>query len=184
MRDGFQGSHVGKEIWLVRHGQTDANVAGRISGWIDARLTQEGESQARVLRSQLSDIHFDGIYASDLERAISTARLAIGEPVIDQRLKEINFGDYDGKYIGELDPQWVDDLYAFRDFVTPNGETIEQARCRMLSFIEELPDGRHIAFCHGGVIRCVSVYLGEDRFIGNTEILKIDWDRAQIIRHG
>ncbi len=169
-----------KEIWLVRHGQTYANYDGIISGWIDVELTELGEKQAEMLAGELEGTHFDGIYASDLKRAIATARIAIGEPVIDKRLREFNFGDYDGRKIDTIDPRWVDDLYAFRDFITPNGERIAEARQRILGFIEGLPDGRHILFCHGGIIRSVSVYLGEDRFIGNTEVIKIDWDRQVI----
>ena len=172
---------AGVELWLVRHGQTTANYGNILSGWGDVELTAEGRRQAESLRAVLGDVEFTGVYSSDLQRAAETARLAYGEPVQDERLREIFFGDYDGLPISEIDPEWVRRLYEFNEVEAPGGESVEGVRRRVMDFIEELPPGRHLIFCHGGVIRGLSVHLGEDRFVQNAEILRIDWSGQRLL---
>ena len=61
---------------LVRHGETNWNVAGRLAGLIDeAVLTDEGEKQAIALSKKLKNLKIDLIYTSELKRAIQTARI-------------------------------------------------------------------------------------------------------------
>ena len=54
---------VGKELWLVRHGQTTRNRDGQLAGWDDVFLTAEGEKQASALRSRLQGEQFDQVWA-------------------------------------------------------------------------------------------------------------------------
>ena len=170
------------ELWMVRHGLTVENKTRLLSGWIQAQLSEEGKEMARSLRPKLEDVHFDGVFSSDLQRTIETARLAYGEPVPDPRLREMCFGDYDGKPIAELDPAWVDALYAFNtDLHTPNGETIEDVKKRVSSFLNELKPGRYLIFSHGGAIRSVTVILGQNRFPTNCQILRVDWTHQRFL---
>lgn len=169
------------ELWLLRHGQTTANAEGLLSGWNDVELTEEGLAQARRVRPKLEHLKFDAVYSSDLRRAVTTARLAYGEPIQERRLRETHFGDYDGMPIKGLDPHWVRDLYIFKDFSAPNGESKAQTHRRVAEFINTLKPGRYLLVCHGGVIRCLTNALGEDRFIDNTEILRIDWTHQLIL---
>lgn len=171
------------EIWLVRHGQTVANENGILSGWYNAQLTERGIAQAKALRPLLQNVDFDGIYSSDLDRAIETARHAKGEPRQTASLREISFGDYDGKPIRELDPTWVKSLYLYQEgFCTPGGESVDEVAKRITDFLDSLSPGRYLIVCHGGIIRSVSRQMGEDRFIENGTILVVDWSHKKILR--
>ncbi len=77
-----------RELWLVRHGETPASLARKLAGWEDVPLTAHGEEQARALRPALEGERFDGVWCSDLQRAVRTARLACTEePRRDRRLR-------------------------------------------------------------------------------------------------
>ncbi|WP_322795702.1 histidine phosphatase family protein [Tepidiforma sp.] len=86
-------------IYLARHGQSQANVLGRFCGHADAPLTPRGVEQARALGRRLAGIRLDACYASDLTRALETARLALGErglaPAPDPALREIHYGEWE-----------------------------------------------------------------------------------------
>lgn len=168
------------ELWLVRHGETNENAAGILSGQIEAQLSPRGIAQAKALKDKLSKIAFDGVYASSLQRAMHTARYAGFEPTPVDDIREFCFGDYDGHFIKDLDQNWVRALYAFDEFETPNGENLKDVSARVTKFVNSLPKGRHILFCHGGVIRTIGCHLGQDRFIGNGTALIIDWTHKYI----
>lgn len=168
------------ELWLVRHGETNENAAGILSGQIEAQLSELGIAQAKALKDKLAHIHFDGVYASSLQRAMNTAKYAGFDPEPVDAIREFCFGDYDGQVIKELDQDWVRALYTFREFETPNGENIADVSARVTAFIRTLKPGRHILFCHGGVIRTVGQHLGVDRFIGNGTALIVDWTHKYI----
>lgn len=168
-------------LWLVRHGQSTANAERLLSGWVNPSLTTLGVDQACALRPFLENETFDGVYASDLIRTVQTARLAYGEPQIEPAIREMSYGDYDGKSIDDVDPKFIEALYAFKDVQAPNGESIPQTKERVTGFINTLKPGRYLIFCHGGVIRTISRHLGEDRFIDNAALLIIDWTTQKIL---
>ena len=88
------------ELYIVRHGKTEWNGKGRIQGWSDIELTDEGRAAARKTAEALKDLHIDAIYASPLKRAYETACILRGKremPVIkDERIKEVGFGVLEG----------------------------------------------------------------------------------------
>ncbi|MBS2033376.1 histidine phosphatase family protein [bacterium] len=149
------------ELWWIRHGQSRWNVESRWQGHSDIELSPEGEQQALRLRERLAEVHFDSIYSSDLRRAVRTAELALpGREVIrDGRLREVNFGEFEGLTKGEMTPaqldrlrEWFRDPYAARVL---NGESLGDVELRIQSWQAELPEsGRVAIFTHGGVIRC------------------------------
>ncbi|GEM_PF-171075 len=170
------------ELWLVRHGETVENAAGILSGHIPARLSPKGIEQAKALKPKLENIQFDTVYSSTLQRAIDTANLAGFDPTPVDDLREFCFGDYDGKVISTLPFNWVKALYEFTtDFETPNGENMADVSKRVTRFIDSLPNGRHLIFCHGGVIRTIARHLGADKFIPNGTALIIDWTIKRIM---
>ena len=120
-------------LYLVRHGQTAWNAQKRFMGQLDIPLDETGRAQVAALGNRLKDEHVDMIYASDLSRAWDTA-LAIESclashadpsalPAVagyrikpDPRLREMNFGDWQGLTYAEIqerDPQnlahWEED---------------------------------------------------------------------------
>ena len=170
------------ELWLVRHGETIENASGILSGHIAARLSPRGIEQAKALKDKLANISFDCVYASSLQRAIDTAHYAGFEPTPVDELREFCFGDYDGKDITSLPKGWVKALYEFtEDFETPNGECIADVSARVTRFINTLPPGRHLLFCHGGVIRTIGRHLGVDKFIPNGTALIVDWSTKRVM---
>ncbi|MEW6046738.1 MAG: histidine phosphatase family protein [Bacillota bacterium] len=170
-----------KELWVVRHGETAWTRRGRLTGWTDIPLARRGRAQAQALRPRLEHEIFQGVFSSDLRRAVETARLAYGEPAIDRRLREIHFGELEGAEWDTLAPPYRKALVAFDPFVAPGGESVEMFRRRVVDFVEALPPGRHLLFTHGGVIRCLLREMGEDRFLPPASVVGLDWIRKGLL---
>ena len=149
------------ELWLVRHGETDWNAGGRIQGNSDVPLNAVGERQARALHRRLSVLgdSFDMVHASDLTRAYRTASIALPQRTItsDGRLREVNFGEFEGVIGEELGQERRAQLRVwFRGpyhQAVPGGESRQMVRERARAWLSELPKtGKVIAFSHGGTI--------------------------------
>jgi alpha-ribazole phosphatase len=67
------------KLWLVRHGETEANVAGLYSGHAPTPLTPRGVAQARALGERLRAVPFDKVFCSELARTGTTADLLLGD---------------------------------------------------------------------------------------------------------
>lgn len=95
-------------LYLMRHGQTILNRAGRTQGWCDGVLTKEGIEIAINAGLGLSDINFKAAYSSDLGRAVKTAKIVINENKVSsslqlrelEGLREVYFGKYEGELEG------------------------------------------------------------------------------------
>ncbi|ALS37033.1 putative phosphoglycerate mutase [Enterococcus rotai] len=91
-------------LYIVRHGKTMLNTTDRVQGWSDAVLTKAGEEVVTAAGVGLKDIEFQNAYSSDSGRAIQTANLIVKESekssdlkvITDERLREFNFGTYEG----------------------------------------------------------------------------------------
>jgi probable phosphoglycerate mutase len=173
-----------RELWLVRHGETPASRGRILAGWTDVPLTGRGEAQAVALRTSFADTPFDGVWSSDLARAVSTARLAWGEPSQDRRLRELAFGELEGVEFAAIDTPVREALLRFEGFAAPGGESFDEFEDRVMSFVDELPPGRHALFTHGGVVRLLARGLGEDRFVPTGTLLIVDWEARRLLsRH-
>jgi 2,3-bisphosphoglycerate-dependent phosphoglycerate mutase len=160
-------------LWLVRHGETDWSAAGRLNGWRDVPLNDNGRAQARALAHRLTDQAFVGIWSSDLHRSIETARLAYGEPTIDRRLRELDFGTLEGLTWNELDADTQQALIGFDGFKAPRGESVAALEMRVAGFVMGLGAGDHLAFTHGGVMRLLMRKASFDRGVEVGEVVVI-----------
>ena len=150
-------------LTLVRHGTTAWNESGRWQGITDNPLGPQGEAQALVLRDRLAGETFDQIYASDLQRAVQTAELALpGQPIIlDPRLREYSFGVFEGFTVPEMQAHegftsWQADPWLHP---VPEGESLQDVARRMWRWADGLPAGRIIAFSHSIALRTLLVDL-------------------------
>jgi probable phosphoglycerate mutase len=170
------------ELWLVRHGETTYSFGKRVAGWSDPPLTERGREQAQALKAVIDGSRFDGVWSSDLVRAVESARLAWGEPTPDRRLRECNFGSLEGCTYAEADGVYGAVFRTFRDFQAPDGESHDQLRERIHAFLDGLPPGRHLLVVHGGVIRVITQDLGLDRFVATGSLVVVDWPARRLLR--
>ena len=159
------------DVYFVRHGSNDylgRALAGRLK---NVRLNSQGRAEAEQAAALLAKLGIQRIISSPLERAIETA-----EPLaqktglkieISSEIIEINFGDWTGKTMKELeaDVSWKD-FNTYRSGTRiPNGETMLEAQTRMIAFLERLTSenaNQTVAlFSHGDPIKSVfAYYLG------------------------
>ena len=130
------------KIYITRHSLTKWNEEKRLQGWKDSPLTKQGEIDARKLGEFIKDYHIDSVYSSPIQRAYQTAKFAFPERKIikDDRLKEMNFGDFEGMIISDLkDNQDYHDLWYHPspDRCLKNGENYQHIVDRLQDFINE-----------------------------------------------
>ena len=157
-----------KTLYIVRHGETEWNKIGRYQGITNVPLNENGIAQAKACGNALKDIHFDRILSSDLSRALVTAETIRGnrqlEIKTDERLREINFGDWEKLLFTEIEERWpglIDQMYRRPDIVkVPNGESFQEVQDRAWSAISDFlnennEDETILITCHGGTIRTI-----------------------------
>lgn len=162
-------------IYLVRHGETQWNKDLRYQGHRDIPLSEVGIAQARKISTRLAGEKLDVVYASDLSRALETARIIARphnlEVKVDARLKETNFGLWEGLTYNEINLQYPDEMNGWRtnprETKIPGGESLAEVmiRCKegMDSLIKENLNRNILLVAHGGIIRILLVdILGMD----------------------
>lgn len=104
-------------LYFMRHGQTIINKAGRVQGWWDGILTEEGVSVAENVARGLRNIKFNGVYSSDLGRAVKTAKIIIKVNKMKNRLKVKEVQElreiYFGKYEGQIESIMFKDIFEY-----------------------------------------------------------------------
>ncbi len=170
---------------MIRHGRTDWNASRRIQGRTDIPLSATGRAE-QTLRSVPEDFADAPAFSSPLVRATETARLmGIADPIIDDRLIEMNFGDWEGGTHAELKaekPQEMIRLEAMGlDMRPPNGETPREVAARLTDFLGHRIADRCLLFCHKGVIRAAfSAALDWD--MTGPLPFHVDWNAGQLFR--
>ena len=158
-------------IYIVRHGETDANKNGYAQGWTDDPLNEDGEILAKITGRGMKDVRFDCCISSPLIRARDTAEIILREsensiPIsFDDRTKEMNFGNFEGmsirdeKVLGFLREPVVDHVF-------PGGESIKEVMERTQEFLKELiaqdDDKTYLVSTHGCALRAMLNFLYED----------------------
>lgn len=162
-------------LWLVRHGETPASRDGILAGWSNVPLTETGAAQAAALRPVLTAESFTSVWSSDLDRTMATARLAYGEATADRRLRELHFGDLEGRPWREIESHHQQALLAFEGFSAPGGESLIDLRDRVMRFVTDLGPGRHLLFTHGVVIALLSREVGRRELVPTGTLRVLDW---------
>lgn len=134
------------ELIIIRHGETEWNVAEVFRGRIDIDLSETGVKQAELLAGYLSPSAIEAIYSSPLKRALKTAQI-IAQPHklkvnVEPDLIDFNFGRWQGlshqevkeKY-GELYATWITHPEQVR---MPDGETLTDVRKRVIRVIDKV----------------------------------------------
>ena len=181
-------------IYLTRHGLTEWNVNRRMQGWGNGELTEKGINDAKALGKRLKEVPIDKVYSSSSKRAYETAQYIIGDREISliqmDDLREINFGDWDGRIREEIEAEYPDEFKVFWE--TPHlynrnsGETFEHVRKRAIRalehIIEENKEGTVLIVTHSIFLRVLMTYIKDiplsDVFKstppGNTSLFKLE----------
>ncbi len=162
-------------LWLVRHGATEWSEAGRLCGWTDIPLSPKGRGQAELVRSRIHGQAFEGVWTSDLIRASEFARLVVGDATPDGGLRELDFGEIEGKKWHDLDQPTRDALLRFDGFVAPGGESVTALENRIVAFLSGLVEGDHLVFTHGGVVRLLTRLSGVAASPEPAELTVVEW---------
>jgi broad specificity phosphatase PhoE len=164
-------------IFLVRHGETEWNLARRYQGWGDSPLTGRGIAQAEAVGRRLRvlpEARGVQVVASPLGRARRTAELiqaTRSDPALvrfDERLKEVSIGDWDGLDRDEIavSAPGIFDRYGPGEwyFHCPGGETYDDFAGRIGAWLDDHRDQTLIAVAHGIVTRVLrGLYAGLPR---------------------
>lgn len=144
---------------LVRHAEPVPDARGRCYGRLDVELSERGREQAAALGATLRDEPVDLVVSSPRRRALQTAA-ALGRPVeVDERLCELDFGDFEGRTYEELEG---DEPELFRSWMSspttvrfPNGESYADLRARATAALADVRARAEsaVVVTHGGVIR-------------------------------
>ena len=160
------------KLYLIRHGQSLANLNQTHAGWGQVELTDLGKEQARHIGQFLRTVPFDQVYSSDLIRAIQTQECAL-PGVAAQRsplIREVNVGTLSGRPVADCVAEYGQ---AYRDnkknwnFSPYGGEDHQQFHARIREFLAQMEASSFenvAAFCHGGWIQhALDVITGKEQ---------------------
>ena len=158
------------KLYVIRHGQSEDNLARRHSGWSDCSLTEKGEADARHAGELLKGIAFDKVDSSDTRRARQTCALALpdAEPEYTPLIRETDVGSLMGLEVAECQRRWGEEYDGRRkalNFCPYGGENLEMHMKRVREFLTIVQNGGWntvAAFSHGGSIHCMlDIVMGE-----------------------
>ena len=169
------------KLVFVRHGDA-FDVAGRCIGHTDVALSEEGalsvhrlmaETSAEFASDHVSGARSLSIASSDLQRAVQTAEIVANSLALpyttDVRLREMNFGEWDGRWWSELETADGERLRAWMEnwteIASPGGEAVAELQVRVNSWLEDYHvissgiDRTVIVISHAGFIRAALCQL-------------------------
>jgi probable phosphoglycerate mutase len=169
---------------LLRHGQTTANAQALLQGHMNLPLDPEGERQAQRSGEYLRATFQDAlVISSPLMRAHQTALAVSNDVVIDERFIELDYGQWDGIALTDVDAQSWADWRADPGFRPPGGETLVELDARVRPALDEIAEraqhGHVIVVSHVSPIKSgVTWALG----VGPEVSWRCQLDRASICR--
>ncbi len=154
------------EVYLIRHGESEANAGGYHSGWAPVSLTEKGRAQARETAAFIENVSFDRIIASDLKRAQETARIIFPDREIEfcAGIRELDTSPLSGRKVTALKEE-LGEVYlnARRTFdygplgCEPQAAFLARIR-RFYDGMASLDCGRAAVVTHAGVIRALGSF--------------------------
>ncbi len=156
-------------IYLVRHGESQANISKRYSGITDVELSLLGRNQACIAGANLKTFKISHVFSSPLKRALDTAKIISkqinfneNEIIIEKNLMEVNFGLFENMTWEEMQvtykeetERWIREKLKYR---FPQGESYEDVIERICLFTDKIPDNS-VVVTHFGVIQSILLHL-------------------------
>jgi alpha-ribazole phosphatase len=185
-------------LLLIRHAEPDDDARGRCYGRLDIGLSSVGVANAERLGRSLRDVELAAVYTSPRCRAVQTAAAFSATPIVDERLRELDFGELEGRTYEEIELERPDFFRGWMEAPTrvqfPGGESYAELRARVAAAIDALVaahSGAAVAVvAHGGVVRAAlasALGLSDERAfaldVGYARVSVIDWfDTTPIVR--
>jgi broad specificity phosphatase PhoE len=187
------------KLYVVRHGESEHNRDNIMSGHVDPNLTERGKQQALRAKQAFAHIYFDGVYSSDLQRAVKTAELIYGSPVPYSHqlpgLRERNYGQYDGRasehwttLINQQKPEHdsLSQHAQWRYKHIPDAESLHEVSERFIEALAGIaqanPSKTILVGAHGATLRTMLISLGyatatelPSRSIDNAAYVELDY---------
>lgn len=152
------------KIYIMRHGETDWNLAKKAQGQTDIELNEAGINQALEAKETIKKFNIDLIISSPLKRAKKTAELVSNsniEILFDKRLQERCFGDLEGSNTDTMD--WENIYNCEKNISSNNIEPVSDFLNRVNDFLKEIkikyPNKRLLIVTHGGTLRAVNACI-------------------------
>ncbi len=195
-------------IYLIRHGESEANKKGIFLGHHNLHLTQTGQEQAAKTAEYLKSLIScpDAIYASDLWRAYETAQCTAERfqmPIIkDEQLREINAGLWEGVYFADLGKTFPESFKVWSENIgrarCDSGESVEELQQRIVSAVARIAQqhdgGTVFLFTHATPVRvlgahCLGKALDEIKTVPwatNASVTKVIYDSGtfRLMKYG
>lgn len=155
------------KVVLIRHTSVDI-IPGTCYGQTDVPLTDTFPAEAAIVRNAIPDIQFDVVCSSPLTRCRRLAEFCgYPEPLMDDRIKELNLGDCEMMMYDEIDDPNIKNWHThFVETPIPGGESFRDIYNRVSSFLDSLKESgakNVLIFAHGGVLACAKVYAGQTK---------------------
>lgn len=193
------------KLYITRHGTTEWNIARRLQGWGDSKLTDEGIKRAINLGKRLSTIEFDIIYSSPQNRSLETAKLIRGNKdtkiICHDGLKELGFGIWEGMRLDEIEMTYPKEYNTYKtnpgEYVPIDGESFTELFERVNGFLDEIRASNAenvLVVTHGVTVKAIiaiikGLTLNEFSslpvFTGTAlNICEINGDKMEVILEG
>ena len=181
-------------FYVIRHGETVANLNSVIQGQSDVPLSPAGEKQAELLARRWRRRRFDAVYSSDLSRAVRTAEIVANgvKPVPAPELREMDLGEWVGHTTSEVAELYPEEWRAFRSASVECRATGGESRRELLERVTRFfytaarrhPDQNVLVVTHGGALRAFFLMLmggslNENALLpstGNTGVSTVRYD--------
>ena len=165
-------------IYVVRHGQTDWNVAGKTQGSIDTKLNETGINQAKSIKNKFLNTKIDIVLCSPQNRCKSTAEIICRDrniPIIEvEDLRERGFGEFEGKQ-KNIDYDWVEFWNWEQNKQYEQAENVRSFLERVYNVIEKVKKNYAkkdvLIVTHAGVSAMIYCYFNNIKPNGKKKIM-------------